>query len=95
MNNYCQQFDKYTEIISILRKPINFSSMVIEDELSKGQRTQRKIIRCYNAIINEYGVEALYTSKMRLYERVAERCNRSESLVRQTLALYFHGKIRL
>lgn len=67
--------------------------MEIESELTKGQKTQRKIIRCYQGVINEMGVEAIYLSKMRFYSKVAEQCDLSESHVRQTLSKYFNGKL--
>lgn len=68
--------------------------MEIESELSHGRKSEKRIIRCYNEVINEFGVESVYHGKMRLYFLTAEKCNFSVSYVRQVLTKYFYGKIK-
>jgi len=68
--------------------------MEIESELSQGRKSEKKVIECYNEVINEFGVEAVYHGKMRLYFLTSERCNYSISYVRQILSKYFNGKIK-
>lgn len=68
--------------------------MEIESELTHGRKSEKKVIKCYNEVINEFGVESVYISKMRIYFLTAEKCYFSVSYVRQILSKYFNGKIR-
>lgn len=68
--------------------------MEIESELTKGEKTDRIIIRCYTEIINEMGTLSCYIGKMQLYFLTSEKCNYSLSRIREALSRYFKGEIR-
>lgn len=68
--------------------------MLLNDELSKGQLTEKEVIDCWNELTNKKGVDWIYYSQMKKYDMVAEKVYRSQATVRRIMGKYFKGEIR-
>jgi hypothetical protein len=66
----------------------------IESELSKGRRTEKKVIEAYNEVIHEFGVTAVLISQMVKYDQVKEKCGLSVSHIRCIISKYLRGEIK-